>query len=196
MKKRRLLRHALVLGALLLVVIVSVQVYLNLPRTVKEISEEAPLSEGTDLELTDVSFTETEDGAPVWSLESSRANYSKSGRAAVFEEIEVVFWGEDKQERARLTADSGTANLETREILAHGNVHMLTAEGAKFRTDELRYQHIGKVLQTDNVVDFDYLGAKMQGKGMIYSLKSQKLEILSSVTGSIPVKDRSKEEGQ
>jgi len=187
MKSRRQFRHLLILVAIVLLAYVVLHIYRNLPGSGGEQVDDAPVRQGSDLELSDIAFTETEDGLPVWSLKADSANYSKSGQAVDLEKMEVTFYAPDRSARATLTADRGAVELGTREVTALGDVRVVTGEGARFRTEELRYLHAKRKLMTDDPVEFDFRGAQIQGKGMEYLLDERRLTLLSAVTAEVPM---------
>lgn len=181
MKNTRYARHLLILVALCLVLFVAVRVYLSLPKDAV-VSESPPqVSRGSDLELRDVAFTETENGHPVWALKATRASYSKSGQFAEFHDVEVVFFDAEHAERARMSAKNGSANLADREVIARGDVRVVTAEGGEMTTEQVRYRHQDKRLETDELVSVDYLGAQINGQGMSYSLLDKRLLLKANV---------------
>lgn len=186
MNTHRYARHLLILVALSLLVFVAVRIYLNRPATVVQSSKAPQLSPKNDLEMTDVSFTETEDGIPIWSLEASRANYRKSGQTIDLEDVAVVFYGSDKSIRSRLTAEKATADLESRQVVAQDQVVLNTAEGGQLKTDWLQYLHQQKSLSTDRKVVFNHLGARIEGVGMTYNLNDKRLTLESSVSAKVP----------
>ncbi len=186
MKNRRPVRHLLVLIAVVLVAYVVLHIYRNMPGPVKDMAEETPVRQESDLELRNVAFTETEDGLPVWSLKAASANYSKSGQAVDLEDMEVVFFAPDKSQRAHLQAEHGTVDLVSREVIARGDVRVVTGDGAKFSTEELRYRHDRKELVTEKLAVFDFRGATIQGLGMNYLLDQKLLKLLTEVSADVP----------
>jgi len=186
MNKHRYARHLLILVALCLVVFVGIRIYLNRPASVvKNVKETEPSAEN-DLELTDVAFTETEDGQPVWSLKAARANYRRSGQVVDLEDVNVAFFGSDRSIRSRVTASNATADLESRHVVARGNVVLKTSEGGQLVTEWLEYSHQVKNISTDRKVVFTHLGARIEGVGMQYSLNEKILRLDSSVSAMVP----------
>ena len=188
-------RHLLILIALSIVVLVVVKVSRNLPKTVSEDRPVTPGSSQSDLTLTDVSFTETEEGRPVWTLQASRASYLKSGMVADFLQPSVVFYDSEQLHSVRLESDTGTADLSTNGVSLSGNVRARLEEGGQFATESLTYHHAERMLSANGEVHFNYLDSRITGTGLEYFLDTRKLEIKSDVQAFIPVGAIKRREG-
>jgi len=186
MNTPRLARHFLILLAVCLVVFLGVRIYLSRPDTPVSTDEATVVPSGKDLELRDVTFTQTEDGEPVWTLKAERADYTQAAKLADFYEIEVVFFGPDRLERARLRARSGEADLTTHQVVARGAVELVTVDGAVLKSEVLNYRHVDATLWTDSPVTFERLGARIEGQGMTYSLDRKLLHLESDVSAYVP----------
>jgi len=190
MNTPRLARHLLIVIALGLVVFLAVRIYLMQPES--PLPEDAPTasSSGSDLELSDVTFTETEAGEALWTLKADKANYTKSAQFADFKGVEVVFYGPGKTRRAFLRAHSAEADLTTHEIVARGQVRLEMAEGGQLQSESLYYRHDEATLWTDKMVRFEHLGARIDGQGMTYTLEEKLLHLESDVSAYVPFSSR------
>ncbi|PLY04155.1 MAG: LPS export ABC transporter periplasmic protein LptC [Desulfuromonas sp.] len=186
MNTPRYIRHLLVLLALCLVVVLGVRIYTFRSNPPAQDEDTVSVSADKDLELRDVTFTESEDGVPVWSLRAERADYTRNGQVADFQVIEVTFFSSEKEERARLTANSALADLSTHELTARGDVKLHTVDGGRLSTEVLNYRYQDKLLWTDRSVLFERHGVHIEGLGMTYDLEQKLLDLESSVSAYVP----------
>ncbi len=76
-----------------------------------------------------------------------------------------------------MRCDQGTFDLKTRDFVATGNVRGVTADGRRFKTDELHYRASDGVVWSDSAVVLRDRGALLEGTGFVYRVRQDRFEL-------------------
>ena len=97
----------------------------------------------------------------VWDLGEPRAviraghvrTYAKKGLVEIDEGLGIDFLGEDGGQVARLTAEKGTMDEETKDVEVAGSVVVISDQGDTLRTDSLRWTNAQGKIYGDGPVE-------------------------------------------
>lgn len=96
----------------------------------------------------DYRFTETEAGVTQWTLESDEMKKYPGRRDVEFVTVEMDFYN-DGVHFSTLTADSGSAIMETRDVHVWGNVVVLKDNGDRLETEELFFDNEDQLIHNE-----------------------------------------------
>ena len=115
-------------------------------------------------------------------LRAERARLDPGSNVAHLERVESSV---DPQEGApgfEMTCDEGDLFLSSNDFLAKGNVHGKTADGRRFTTSWVRYDHASGVASTDAPVEIEEAGGKYKGGGFRYNVRDQRFRLLGGAS--------------
>lgn len=151
------------------------------------LEEPAPVPEvlekkgDADMHLDKIHYTSTNDqGIKEWELKASTANYFKDNNLAEFEDVDVVFYSEEKG-TFTVRGDTGILNTETKDIELSGNVIGTSSDGYRFQTESLSYEADKRLARTEKKVHLDSPQFNLVGWGMVMDLEKEKVFLLNDV---------------
>ncbi len=96
----------------------------------------------------DYVFTETNAGVKQWVLKSDEMQKFAGQRDVVFSVVTMDFFNEG-QHYSTLTADSGTGNMDVRDVHVWGNVVVVKENGDRLETEELYYDNESQLIHNE-----------------------------------------------
>lgn len=118
-----------------------------------------------DQEVTDFVLTETNEGAPQWTMFARYAATYSAKNLVVARGVRVDFFGDDGKRSSELTAREGDIQQQTRDMTARGNVVLATTEGTRMTTEELRFLNRQQRIVSDRLVRVEREGDVLEGIG-------------------------------
>ena len=131
----------------------------------KKSSPAGTAAELPDQEVTDFVLTETDRGAPQWTLYARYAAAYASRNIWMARDIRVDFFDPKGARSSELTAREGEIQQLTRDMTARGNVVLQTAEGTRMTTEEMRFSNQNQLMTSDKLVRLDRNGDQLEGVG-------------------------------
>ena len=145
------------------------------------------LPQNIDVVLKKARFTEIQDGTVVWELAAEKAEYDKSGNIAYLAEIRMEFKPTQSHGAITVTADSGEYLNKEKNIHLKGHVHVVTEDGASFKTDTIKYEGTTPRFSTKDPVTFSQQRLQLTAVGMDLGVNDQRAHFYSPVSASIVV---------
>ena len=102
--------------------------------------------------ITDFVTEETDSGLVSWTLNAPKANKYNSRKVFIMDNPKIEFFDEFGNLQTTLTSEFGEYYQETREMLAFGNVVVVSVAGDVLETDSLRYVTSVDMIRSDNFV--------------------------------------------
>jgi len=124
------------------------------------------LPHNIDIALKNARFSEIQDGLVVWELVAERVDYDKGGDTAYLSGIRM---------------DSSSAKT----VRLNGHVHVVTEDGASFKTSSIVYTGATDQFSTADPVIFRQQRLQLTAVGMDLGVKNQRARFFSSVDASI-----------
>jgi LPS export ABC transporter protein LptC len=152
--------------------------------------EPVPRPEGIPNQIVEnLVLKETKSGRLQWVLDARRA-LRYNGRPTELEGLSIRFYdaGGDSVE-STLTAEGGTVDEETRELLARGDVVVLTSDGIRLESPELRWDPEIEKITTETevmVADGDNV---LHGQGITSDIHLKSYVIHRDVRGTLRDED-------
>jgi len=115
-------------------------------------------------------------------LRAERARLDPGSNVAHLEHVESSVDPQEGTPGFEMTCDEGDLFLSTNDFLAKGNVHGRTADGRRFTTTWVRYDHATGVASTDAPVEIEEAGGRYKGGGFRYQVKEQRFRLLGGAS--------------
>ncbi len=146
-------------------------------------------SEGPDQVGWNSSITVTNNGRLTALVKYHRMEkFSKKRRVLFQDSVEVDFYNQHGQHSSRLTAERGVMNEENNDVVALGNVIVISDSGITLRSDSLRWDNRGQRVVTEAFVTITKAsGETLQGYGF-ESDPNLKLWSIKRASGLTPQK--------
>lgn len=111
-------------------------------------------------------LVETENGKKQWALSSQKASNYEKQKAIIIEGVKVDFYRENEELYSTLTAEGGTVNTTTNDMEARGRVLVVSKDGARLETNQLRWENTRQKIVSDDSVRITRGKTVMTGIGL------------------------------
>lgn len=105
-----------------------------------------------DETVADFSTQESDSGRVQWTLKAPRADRFNAKNVFVMDDPKIEFYDKMGNLQSTLTADKGEYLLDSHDMLAYGNVVVVTFKGEVLETDSLRYLNEADKIVSDSFV--------------------------------------------
>jgi LPS export ABC transporter protein LptC len=143
------------------------------------------LPHNIDVALKKARFSEIQDGLVVWELVAERVDYDKGGDMAYLYDIRMEFQRNRSHGMVTVTADNGEYVSLVKTVRLNGHVHVVTEDGASFKTDSIVYSGATDTFSTADPVIFQQQRLQITAIGMDLDVKNQSARFHSSVDAAI-----------
>ena len=148
-------------------------------------SENQQLPHNIDVSLKQARFSEIQDGLVSWELVAERVDYDKEGDTAYLSDIQMEFQNNRSHGAITVTADKGEYSSAAKTVRLNGRVHVVTEDGASFKTSSIVYTGDTAQFSTAAPVVFQQQRLQLNAVGMDLGVKNQRAHFLSSIDASI-----------
>lgn len=126
---------------------------------------------------------ESRSGNRLYTLEADSAYVYDDEQRAELVRPRVTFYDANGQVDSRLAADAGTVYSQSEDLVARGNVVVVTAESTRLATDSLCWSNSRQVVTTEAAVEIRTPKGVVRGQGLRSDAGLGRIEILSEVRG-------------
>jgi LPS export ABC transporter protein LptC len=131
----------------------------------KKLSASGTKGELPDGEVEDFSITETDSGRTQWTLFAKHAATYQARDLVTARTLRIDFFDEKGQKSSELVAREGELYQRTRDMIARGNVVLLTTEGWRMSTEEMHFLNSRRKITSDKLVRVEKQGTVLEGVG-------------------------------
>ncbi len=131
----------------------------------KKLSATRASGELPDSEVEDFTITETDSGRAQWTLYSKQAATFTAKDLVTARTVRIVFFDELGAKSSELVAREGELYQRTRDMIARGNVVLVTVEGWRMSTEELHFLNSRRRIVSDKLVRVEKEGSVLEGVG-------------------------------
>jgi len=131
----------------------------------KKLSASGTKGELPDGEVEDFSITETDSGRTQWTLFAKHAATYQARDLVTARTLRIDFFDEKGQKSSELLAREGELYQRTRDMVARGNVVLLTTEGWRMSTEEMHFLNSHRKITSDKLVRVEKEGTVLEGVG-------------------------------
>lgn len=148
-------------------------------------SGDQQLPHNIDVALKQAQFSEIQDGAVVWKLVAERVDYDRKGDTAYLSAVLMEFPHSRTCGAVTVTADSGEYLSAKKIVRLKGHVHVVTEDGASFKTSSIVYTGVISQFSTNDPITFQQQRLLLNAVGMDFGVKKQQAHFYSAVAASI-----------
>jgi len=123
------------------------------------------VSEIPDQAIEKFTITETKDGKTHWVIDSPTAKIYEDQKKALLTAPVIRFF-ENGKYASTITAEKGSVDMNTYDIIGNGKCTVTTVKGESLETSNLRYLSQAQKIVTDENVILVKKGSIVHGKGM------------------------------
>jgi LPS export ABC transporter protein LptC len=128
-------------------------------------------------------LTESVKGKKIYHLQAEKAYLYEALDKIEVTKPEIIFFDEDGKEFSNLTAQDGSVNNKTSDLIARNEVVVKTADSTYLYTDSLVWLNAKQIVTTDAWVKINSQQGDIEGQGLISDAGLKKIEIKSAVKG-------------
>lgn len=158
---RRLLAFLILLSTIILTTVIYRHLQQQSPKEILSM-----LPENIDLAVSDLHYTQNEEGQRRWTLDADTAEYERDSGVAKLTTVKLLFYGAGNFGDINLTSDYGQLAQETRQVDVWGDVRLETEEGEKLFTERLHYDDQLRQLSTDESIRILSSAVELTGVGL------------------------------
>jgi len=112
------------------------------------------------------SLVETENGKKQWTLTSQKASNYEKQKTVNMEGVKIDFFRANEELYSTLTSDRGMVNTTTNDLVAQGRVLVVSKDGARLETNQLRWDNARQKIVSDDSVRITRGKTVMTGIGL------------------------------
>jgi LPS export ABC transporter protein LptC len=135
--------------------------------------------------VTDFTTAETDSGRVAWTLTAPEAHRFNERKVFLMDNPRIEFYDEFGNLQTTLTSDKGQYFEQSRDMLAYGNVVVVSVEGDVLETDSLRYVNADDQIVSDSRVKITRGRNVTTGIGLRCDHELNSVEILRDVEAVI-----------
>ncbi len=130
----------------------------------------------SEVEIDEVSYTETKDGNLLWRMEADSAHYLKEEDLVVLKDVTVIYYSGDevnytlKGNKGRFWQDSG-------DIEVTGDVELQSEDGYSLSTELLRYIASKRIITSDSMINATGPKVRLEGTGLVVFIETEKFTV-------------------
>jgi len=119
-----------------------------------------------DLALTDLHYTNNEDGKKRWVLDAKSAEYQRQSQLVSLAALHLNFFDAGPFAELNVTAGQGTLDQNTNRIELWEHVEVTSSRGDNLTTERLNYNEQARRLSTEEPLVYQGPGLKVTGVGL------------------------------
>lgn len=146
----------------------------------------APAAETPDAEmkLTDMEFTEMQEGKRAWTLHASEAKYFQDEQRTALTAVRITFFLEDGDE-IRLESRSGVLYAGSKNIEVWDSVRASLPRGYELTTDRAAYDHQKRLISSETPIRLSGADIALEGTRWQYRISDQLAVLEGGVKASL-----------
>jgi LPS export ABC transporter protein LptC len=137
--------------------------------------------DATALEVEGMTFVGSRAGLREVVLRSATASLRPERNVAELFDVRAELTDDEEGRNVSMTCARVELDIETNDFLAEGGVVGETAEGQRYATSWVRYEHETGLLYTDAPVSMDDSRGSFRGDGFRYHVQDRRFELLGNV---------------
>lgn len=147
-----------------------------------------------EMKLTDMEFTEMQQGKRFWTLCASEATYFQDQQKTLLKAVRMNFYM-NKDEELQLESKEGTLHAGTKNVELRDSVRVILPRDYVITSERALYDHKNKTISSDEPIRISGPGLELEGRRWEYRIPEHVAAIGGGVTASM-VGARIRLEGQ
>ena len=173
-----------VIIGVVLAVMAGVASYLYVMGQKGKVAPAKIIPDHVDIQVKNVVYTDVGAEGTKWEVRADLGTYLRDEKKALLDKVTITLILSDGR-IFKMTGDKGVLGTESKDMDISGHVTIVSQNGDRITMDDLHYAEKDKNFRTDSVVVQENDRMKIKGRGMVLSLKTQQLKLLSDVKALI-----------
>lgn len=152
----------------------------------QEVQQDSPAD--AEMKLTDMEFTEMQEGKRFWTLRASEAKYFQDQQKTLLQAVRLTFYTEEGEE-IHVQSREGVLHTETKDIELMGNVRAEMPNGYVATMETANYNHTNGIVESDDPVHVTGPGLELDGNRWTYKMADHVAKVNGNVVVSLVVKN-------
>ena len=131
----------------------------------KKLSASGTSGELPDYSVEEFTITETDSGRTQWTMFAQHADTYQARDLVTVRALRIDFFDEKGTKSSQLVAHEGELYQRSRDMVARGNVVLLTTEGWRMSTQEMHFLNSRRKITSDKLVRVEKEGTVLEGVG-------------------------------
>lgn len=145
----------------------------------------------SDIRLTDMDYTEVQEGKPLWRIKAHEAKYYEGEQKTLLTQVDLTLFMETDRE-VHLNSDYGLLHTGRKDIELWGRVSARVPQGYEVHADKVYYDHEAQKIRSQSPVRLTGPQVDLQGNQWHYDLTTSKAfvegEVRAMVRGLLSVR--------
>ena len=146
------------------------------------------LPKGIDVSLQDIDYTHLEEGRARWRLVAQQVERQSASGVLGLVGPQLSFYDEQGEVKGLLKAGKGDVSDDYQQVRLRDDVVLKNSAGYTLYTDSIDYDHTTQQATTDARVRMVGEGIHLEGTGLVFYLKQERLQLNADVNGSLDSK--------
>ncbi len=142
-----------------------------------------------EMKLTDMEFTEMQEGKRFWTLCASEAKYFQDQQKTLLQKVSLTLYLEKTGEEIHMESREGVLHAGTKDIELRGNIHVALPREYVLTTETAYYSHSSRVVESDDPVHISGPGLELDGNRWKYRIADHVAKVDGKVTASLVAGD-------
>jgi LPS export ABC transporter protein LptC len=155
----------------------------------RQIQQDAQQACPTDAEmkLTDMEFTEMQEGKRFWTLCASEAKYFQDKQKTLLQTVHLTLYLDKTGEEIHMKSRDGVLHAGTKDIDLSGNIRVALPREYVLTTETAHYTNSDRIIESDDPVHISGPGLELDGNRWKYRIADHVAKIDGKVTASLVV---------
>jgi LPS export ABC transporter protein LptC len=140
-----------------------------------------------EMKLTDMEFTEMQEGKRFWTLCASEAKYFQDQQKTLLQKVHLTLYLEKTGEEISLDSREGVLHAGSKDIELRGNIHVTLPRDYVLTTETAHYTHSSRIVESGDPVHISGPGLELDGDTWKYKIADHVAKVNGKVTASLVV---------
>lgn len=147
------------------------------------VARQSTLADSADQVMFGATFNLTDKGLLRAELAADRAYFFDENTRVELEPVHMTFFTNTGAKNAVLTAKRGTYNTRASSMVARGDVVVVSEDGRRLTSPELRYEQVANQISSDSAFVLTEPGRRLEGIGFRADPNLQNIHVLKTLAG-------------
>jgi len=184
--KGKLAQFFVILVVVALSLILAAGIWKGKSRQMKQDAQQVCPADA-EMKLTDMEFTEMQEGKRYWTLCASEAKYFQDEQKTLLQTVHLTLYLDKTGEEIHLKSRDGVLHAGTKDIDLSGNIRVALPREYVLTTETAHYTNSDRIIESDDPVHISGPGLELDGNRWKYRIADHVAKIDGKVTASLVV---------
>jgi LPS export ABC transporter protein LptC len=184
--KGKLAQFFVIMVIVALILVLAAGIWKGKSRQTQQNAQQACPSDA-EMKLTDMEFTEMQEGKRFWTLCASEAKYFQDQQKTLLQAVRLTLYLEKTGEEIHLESREGVLHAGTKDIDLSGNIRVALPREYVLTTEKAHYTHSNRMVESDDPVHISGPGLELDGNRWKYRIADHVAKVDGKVTASLIV---------